>query len=128
MNERIYKQNFYRAESAANEALQILDDADGENLMIGSPTQFAWLNDDSVWPEVSGEPTIEDPSNWTGGNSQTATVDANARYAVYSAGIAGGGSIDITAPSQLFEFEVHGQYFQAQGGWSQVVIGYRKRF
>ncbi len=126
-NERQYKQNFYRAEAAANEAVQLLDDADADNLMLDDPAKFTWLNDDAIWPVVSGVETIEDPTQWTGTKFATAT-DNIGRYAVLSKGIAGGGSIDITAPSQLFEFEVHGQYYRAQGGWSQVVIGYRKRF
>ncbi len=123
-NEREYKQNFFRAEGAMNEAIQRIDNADADDLLPESTT-LDWLNDDSVWPGTA----IRNPTNWNAGNSEPAVVDLNnARYAVRTAGLAGGASLDITAPSQLYEFEIHGQYFLANAGWSQIVVGYRKRF
>lgn len=128
-NEREYKQNFFRAEAAMNEGIQRIDNADADDLLPESTT-LDWLNNDSVWPGTA----IRNPSNWISDptnpsvNSAEARVNTNARYAVRTAGLAGGASLDITAPSQLYEFEIHGQYFLANAGWSQIVVGYRKRF
>jgi type IV pilus assembly protein PilX len=128
-NERQYKQNFFRSEAAANEAIQRIDNADANDLLPES-TSLDWLNNDGTWPGTA----IEDPTNWISDptdanvNSMEALVDSNARFAVRTAGLAGGASIDITSPSQLYEFEIHGQYFRSEGGWSQIAVGYRKRF
>jgi hypothetical protein len=137
-NERQYKQNFFRAEAAANEGIQRVDNADGNDLLPENEV-YSWLRDDDDWPLVSGQPSIEDPSQWdptdapddaynAAFNSVKSVVDPDTRFAVIMAGVAGGGSIDITAPSQLFEVEIHGQYSRNQTGWSQVAIGYRRRF
>ena len=122
-NERQYKQNFFRAEGAANEAVQRVDNAAGDDLMPENDA-FNWLQDENDWPTGS----IENPVNWNDANSTVSLMDPNTRFAVVMTGVAGGASLDITAPSQLFEFEIHGRYLRNNVGWSQVALGYRKRF
>ena len=118
-NERHYKQNFYRAEGAMIEAQRIIDEADSDDLKPGTGSFTAWLKDGTV--DMTNVTTME-------ANSIVATVDANARYSAVYKGIAGGGSLDITQPTQLYEYEVFGLYSQDNFGISQIAGGFRKRF
>ena len=124
-NDRSYKQNFYRSEAAAYEAAQRVEDADDADLMPAT-TAFTWLQG------IGTDMTI--PSNWdptdTTGNSHVSDIDADANtsYAVIMTGIAGGGSLDMTLPSQLFEYAIYGLYLKPNAGRSLIGIGYRKRF
>ena len=124
-NDRSYKQNFYRSEAAAYEAAQIVEDADDADLMPATTTFTNWLKG------IGTDMTI--PGNWTTGttgNSQVSGIDAdeNTRYAAIMIGVAGGGSLDITMPSQLFEYAIYGLYLKPNAGRSLIAIGYRKRF
>lgn len=120
-NDRSYKQNFYRSEAAAYEAAQIVEDADDANLMPATTT-FIWLQGTGT--------DMETPGRWTAGNSQLSNIDTtnNTRYAVNMLGVAGGGSLDITMPSQLFEYAIYGLYLNPNTGRCLIAIGYRKRF
>ena len=121
-NDRSYKQNFYRSEAAAYEAAQIVEDAVDADLMPATTQYTNWLRG------IGTDMTI--PSNWNTGNSQVSGIDADANtsYAVIMTGIAGGGSLDMTLPSQLFEYAIYGLYLNPNTGRSLIGIGYRKRF
>lgn len=121
-NDRSYKQNFYRSEAAAYEAAQIVEDAVDADLMPATTQYTNWLRG------IGTDMTI--PGNWNTGNSQVSGIDADANtsYAVIMTGIAGGGSEEMTAPSQLFEYAIYGLYLKSNAGRSLIGIGYRKRF
>lgn len=119
-NDRSYKQNFYRSEAAAYEAAQIVEDADDADLMPATTTYTNWLKG------IGTDMAI--PSNWNTGNSEVSDIDANTSYSVIMTGVAGGGSLDMTAPSQLFEYAIYGLYLNPNTGRSLIAIGYRKRF
>jgi hypothetical protein len=123
-NDRICKQNFYLAEGAAMVALQTLEDAAVGDLRPATTT-FSWLATSAV--NMSDPATMLAYDNLGPDNLGTLPgIDPNARYGVVSQGIAPGSSLDMTAPSQLYEFAVYGLY--SGNGQSHIVVGYRRRF
>jgi Tfp pilus assembly protein PilX len=120
--ERDAKINFYRAEGAAMEAAQRVQNAIADDLRSRAAV---WLNGDAV--------DLEDTAQWNYDNSGTddtaeqSTIDANAFYGVIDAGITARTSLDMTQLSQLHTFRVFGRYVATNQG-SFVEMGYRKRF
>jgi Tfp pilus assembly protein PilX len=115
-NDRLYKRNFYRAEAASMEGIQIIEDSDAVDLCPGLMCGLV----------TDGTTDMEVASNWDTGNS-LASAATNARSAVVLTGVAGGASLDMAAPSQLFEYHVYGTHNDPDGSVLQIVVGYRKR-
>lgn len=126
-NDAIYKQNFYRAESAVVELGQIMEDND-----ISTPASYDWLTNSAAALDM------EVVANWdwnAGGNSQlslnmdnAADVNNNTAQAAISNGIASGGSLDMTG-TNLYDYSVYGLFDSTAGrGRSMIMMGYRKRF
>ena len=126
-NEAIYRQNFYKAEAAIVELGQIMEDND-----ISTPASYDWLTDIGTASDME----VIGNWNWTpGGNSQLSNnmndgpdLNNNTAQAAIRNGIAGGGSMDMTA-TNLFDFSVYGLFKSTTGqGRSLIMMGYRKRF
>jgi len=123
-NEAIYKQNFYRAESAVVELGQIMEDND----LLAT---YDWLTGSATALDME----VVGNWNWAvGGNSQLSNnMDAGdgnniTAQAAISHGVAGGGSLDITS-TNLYDYSVYGLFDSTVGqGRSLIMMGYRKRF
>ena len=63
----------------------------------------------------------------TAGELGGSSVHPDASYGVVAVGIGYGDSLDITAPSQMNEYEIYG-FYSGNDGQSHVVVGYKKRF
>ena len=115
-NDRIYKQNFYRAEAATMEAAQVIENA--TNTQLTDRTITALIID----------VVMTDLTNWTSGNFAVASIDPNitTNYSMVDRGIAPGSSLDSSG-AQLHEYSIYG-LCNANNGQSFIVIGYRKRF
>ncbi len=124
-NEAIYKQNFYRAESAVVELGQIMEDNNllaSYDWLTGSATA---LNMEVVanWDWTPGTPNSQLSNNMDAGDANNNTAQA-----AISNGIASGGSLDMTGTS-LYDYSVYGLFNSTVGqGRSMIMMGYRKRF
>ncbi|RJQ64144.1 MAG: hypothetical protein C4530_02570 [Desulfobacteraceae bacterium] len=129
-NDRIYKQNVYKAEAAAMEGAQRIENETSKQvLMRATPT--AWLSDsDSMTTPTTADSWDHDGE---GGNDNSQAADAsidsegNTYFSVVDRGIAPGGSLSMGGGTQLHEYAVYGFYNGTQGQ-VLVEIGYRKRF
>jgi Tfp pilus assembly protein PilX len=122
-NDGIYKQNLYLAEAAAQEGIQRI-----WNVSRTDPFQLerkapVWLNDIDMsninnWDNdgADGDDTAE-----------VSSTDPDAILAVTDAGIAEGGSLDISAETNAHEFAVFG-IGNRNNGRVFIQIGYRERF
>jgi hypothetical protein len=120
-NEMLYKQNLYKAEAAAMEGAQTLENEPTANLLAFTPL---WLNQNGV--------NMTDLSLWDydgqGGNDNANMgILANTVFAVVFNKIALGSSLDLTASTLLREFSVYG--FSRPGTNSNFIeIGYKRRY
>lgn len=120
--ERDAKINFYRAEGAAMEAAQRVENAIAEALRSRNDV---WLNGDTI--------DLEDTTQWNYDNTGTddtaeqSTININAYYGVIDNGISGRSSLDMSQFSQLHTFRVFGRYVANQQA-AFIEMGYRKRF
>ncbi len=118
-NDVRYKKNLYRAEGAAMECAQMIENSTDPQFLHPDGTNCpAWLYPDGV--DLSN-PTV------MSGNSQQSSIHANASYGSVARGIGFGDSLDITAPSSLNEYAVYG-FYSGNDGQSHVVVGYKKRY
>ena len=123
-HELIYQQNFYRAEGATLEALDVM-----ENLSDPKTAHPDWL-----WDTLGTfvEDTPYDSTFWDG-----TLVDADAtpepstlpdtRYAVVSGGIAEGETLDIGS-TKIHHYAIYGRCAPPNRGSVTVEIGYLKAF
>ena len=111
-NERVYKQNFYRAEASAMDSVQVLDNEDLEN------PSLSWL----FTSYSSYNENIWDTEQANLGNS----LDSNTEFFSLSLGVVEGGSLDMSK-SKVYEYEVYGRSTQNRGQ-AIVSIGYRKAY
>ncbi len=117
-NERIYMDNFYKAESAVRESVQDIDTTSWDNL--GDRTfPMDWLK------QYDEDVDMSDTDIWDSTNSEASSV-ADADYAVVETGIAIGGSLDMTATSSLYDYEARG-WGHADDGSVIIEVGYKKR-
>ncbi len=116
-NDKIFKQGFYLAESAAMEALQRIEDASADTLRSGSISWFASQPEDIS--EISG-------SGWSGSVSSVSSMDGDTRYSAVNQGVSSGSSLGMGG-SNLHSFAVFGR-FGGPRGRCLVEAGYRKRF
>jgi len=128
-NERVYKDNFYKAEAAVIAAAQIL-----ENMPPGElhPSAQNWINLEA------DAPTLDDlqltSSAWSTGNLDSSTTDdidlAGAQFTVVEETV----PIDLLAPSNLHEYKIYGVYDSSltpegkDRGRVIIEIGYKRRF
>jgi hypothetical protein len=122
-NEKIYKQNFYMAEGAMQEAIQRIENETIADQLRGTTSSYIWLNTCSELKDT----------NWDNdGQSGTVSSGASAlgsRFEVFDGGIVRGSkasSIKITS-SSVHEYAVYGRSTSNNG---QVVVeaGFKKRF
>lgn len=115
-NDRDYKQRFYMAEATSMEALQIISDiTDTSQLQPAGGTAPSYIVESSL-----------DSYSALSAVGQTSAIDADTLYAVRAKGIAPGSSLDMSNPTQLYEYEVHGM--SEDRGYAHVEIGFRRRF
>jgi Tfp pilus assembly protein PilX len=122
-NEGIYKQNLYLAEAAAHEAIQRI-----WNLSRSNPSDLE--NRTPLWLDTLPIQNPQDlDSDGADGddNSLVASVDPEASFSVVDVGIASGGSLDVSAESNVHDFAVFGLSAD-NGGRVFIEIGYRERY
>ena len=127
-NDRCFKQNLYRAESAIVEAAQRLsnDTAPHTNLLPGSGSSLSWVhaNTGTFIP-------LNDAWEYSGG-SQNATrsslfTDNESGYTVVYNGITAGSSLDISDASIMRLYDIFSRSERC-GGNVEIIAGYRIRF
>lgn len=118
-NEKIYQDNFYRAESSAMQGLQMLNTAEPDELKNRDFDTFAWLK------QHDQELDMGDASKWTEDNSAEG-VFPDSKFAVAEEGIASGASIDMTATTNVYDYVARG-YSESNTGRAMIEIGYKKR-
>ncbi|HDR15352.1 MAG TPA: hypothetical protein ENN79_07730, partial [Desulfobacteraceae bacterium] len=97
-NDKIFKEGFYLAESAAMEAVQRIENTSGEVLSSGS----------IPWISTRSGTTIDVASSiWNGSNSSCSSMEGNTRYAAVDQGIAAGSSLGMDE-SRLHSYTVFG--------------------
>ena len=124
-NERFHKQNFYRAEAAAMEAAQRLQNESDKQTLINRTA--TWLHDSN---------TMTDLSNWdhddAGLNDNAETADASidpdntTYFSVVDLGIITGASLAMGG-TNVHDYAILGLCDRTDGQ-AMVEIGYRKRF
>ena len=133
-NETIYRQNFYRAESAVIEGAQVMEDS---NLTVPIP----WIQNLSTAPDmedISNWKDNADPPTWLPAGTPISTPSSNmddpripkrnnTRYAaVFIKKI---GSKKMTNPTSLYLYHIYGLSDSTSGqGRSMIRMGYNKRF
>lgn len=132
-NDRCYKQNLTRAESAVMEAAQIMAyyESTASKLKPTETGVLEWIEDDSFAPfdPISPDQWVSDPSNplvQTAQLSQHYTDSLSAYAAIYE-GIAPGASLDMASSTTMRQYEVIGRAEQCNG-LLDVIAGYRIRF
>ena len=122
-NDRIYKDNFYKAEAASVAAAQTLENMSAGQL--GDISDETWIN----LPAINIDPdNLQIASTaWNTGNMDTVDVDlAGAQFTV----IETTGFIDLSAPSNLHDYKIYGLYNSTGRDRGRVLIeiGYKRRF
>jgi Tfp pilus assembly protein PilX len=129
-NERVYKDNFYKAEAAVIAAGQTLENMTPGQL--GDISIHDWIN------LPAGAPTLDNlqltANAWNTGNLDSSTTDdidlAGAQFTV----VEETGFIDLSAPSNLHEYKIYGVYDSSltpdgkDRGRVIIEIGYKRRF
>ncbi|GAB6096500.1 hypothetical protein JCM14469_27530 [Desulfatiferula olefinivorans] len=125
-NNRVYKQNLYRAEAAIMEVGRLLQlEAAPETNLKPVNSSLTWLTDGTA-----ASPTFDpETGTWVfGTNAQLSALYADnaSGYAVVFEGVAAGGSLNMTGP-RMWQYGVYG-LSQLNGGRVGVVSGYRRMF
>jgi len=111
-NERSYKQNFYKAEAAAIEAIQIIQNSNKSQLEAG------------LIKGIIKDVKMTKNSNWNDSNNYlTSKIDSNSYYSIVYEGFKPG-SPPLT--QALHYFLIYGCY-RGSGGVVLIETGYRKR-
>jgi hypothetical protein len=121
-NELISRMNFYRAEAAAMENIQVLDNAGDQ---ITDPGNRNWLNLEGDLPNPDD---ITDPANWTdvySGDSDPGDSANDQRYLTIFEGVIAADSLDMTR-SRIYTYRIVGS--NRNNGLSVVEMGFRKPF
>lgn len=118
-NERHYKQNFYKAEAAALQASQFINNSDTHT--------ETWMLDETFAHTYSPRTNFDDLLNWTDLGSLGTEYNNTGALVIYT-GIAPWSSLDMTSPTQVRAFSVYGQ-LQNLARNDQLIIetGYAKR-
>ena len=121
--ERVYQQNFYKAEGASIEAVELMESLSNPNL--GSNQ---WL---MPVPEIVTDVNIYDHGFWNSGglisplDSTLADSSGETQFMVVAEKTVG--SLDTTT-SKMHEYSVYGRSISPGGGSTIVHIGYLKAF
>ena len=128
-NDRCFKQNIYRAESAVIEAAQVManDTTPLANLNPETGSSLDWIhrNDPSLFRPLSDSWTYTGAS--PNAKRSTHFTDQESGYTVVYRGIAPGASLDLNASGIMRQYDVYGRAEQCQGH-VDVIAGYRLRF
>jgi Tfp pilus assembly protein PilX len=129
-NDRCFKQNLTRAESAVMEAAQIMAyyEATTSKLMPTEAGVLAWIEASGFDP-FGADQWVSDstsPALQTAQLSKHFTDSLSAYSAIYE-GIAPGSSLDLSSPTTMRQYEVTGRSEQCNG-LLNVIAGYRIRF
>lgn len=116
------KDNFYRGEGAAKEALQLMDNSNSPatDLFPGSGAAFAWVQPFGFNVTTAGPGTVVD-----------STLVDNAEYLVIYDGVAAGSNLNMADPTRLHQYVVYGRGFTGLANDpsdTTIEIGYRRRF
>jgi len=127
-NDRCFKQNLTRAESAVMEAAQTMayfESKDEEIQLKPDTSTLAWINADPVNPDDFHPFT----DNWTSGNSIESPffADSLSGYTTLYEGIAPGASLDLSSTTTMRQYEIIGRAGQCDGQLD-IIAGYRIRF
>jgi len=121
-NETVYRQNFYRAESAGIEGVQVMEDS---NLTVPQ----SWIQTLAALPDPD---YMENVINWNAGNSnlsQNMNNNPNNNTSYAAVFIKKVGSKKLTSPTSLYLYHVYGLSDSTSGqGRSMIRMGYNKRF
>ncbi|OQY26013.1 MAG: hypothetical protein B6244_14415 [Candidatus Cloacimonetes bacterium 4572_55] len=145
-NERDYKVNFYKAESAAIQAAVVMEnESDPENKMKGTGEWAAggenWLRydkDASTPPDMTKLNTWDDLTTAGGSLEEWATdatnvtqLDDNGNiivaYAAQFVGIKQGESLKLTGTERKYSFVIWG-HSKTDGGRALIEVGYKREF
>ena len=127
-NETIYRQNFYRAESAVIDGAQVMEDS-----ILTVPPSRSWIQTLAALPDPD---YMEDVSNWDStagtGNAQLSNnmnkplTNETSYAAIFIKKI---GSKKMTNPDSLHLYHVYGLFNSTSGqGRSMIRMGYNRRF
>jgi hypothetical protein len=121
-NERVYKQNFYRAEATAMEAVQLMENDPGD------PKDLGWVLDEADLPDTMSNfvTNLESTLTFSGVTAHSSPALSNAEFLSLSYGVVAGGSLDMSK-SKVYEYSVYGRSDQNRG-LGMVKLGYRKAF
>jgi len=125
-NEMVSRANFYNAEAAAMENIQLLANT-GDAITDPTDPTMPWLNLDTELPVPND---ITDQANWTNANSQVAVnaINGDQRFLTVFEGIIAGDSLDMTR-SRIYTYRVVGKGEKNPGqGMSLVEMGFRAPF
>jgi Tfp pilus assembly protein PilX len=123
-HELIYQQNFYRAEGATLEAVDVMED-----LANPKTTDPDWLWDtlDTFTAETAADSTLWD-GTMTGADATPEPSNlSDTRFVVVSTGIMEGESLDIGS-SKIHRYAIYGRCAPPKRGSTTVEIGYLKAF
>jgi Tfp pilus assembly protein PilX len=121
-NELIARANFYRAEAAAMENIQVLDNEGEQIIEVG---EYDWLHLEGDLPNTDD---ITDAANWTNVYSEiSATADSknDQRYLTVFEGVIAGDSLDMTR-SRIYTYRIVGS--NRNNGLSIIEMGFKKPF
>jgi len=120
-NSTIRSISFYRAEAAAREAIQLLENSDTPltDLIPGSGSAFAWIQD--VGFDVQAD---------AGASAINSGLVPNAQYLVVYDGFAEEGELGMEEDTHLYEYIIYGRGFYDVRDQSDCMlqVAYRRRF
>jgi len=121
-NYALAKDNFYRAEAAAKESLQRMDNSTTPltDLVPSSGGAFGWIH-----------PFGFDLTTAVPTDSNASTLVANAEYLVVYDGVSQGANLDMGEPTRLHSYIVYGRGrtgMATDTSNTVIEIGYRRRF
>ncbi|BCS97155.1 hypothetical protein DSLASN_27870 [Desulfoluna limicola] len=132
-NDRCFKQNLTRAESAVMEAAQIMAyyESTASRLKPTETNVLTWIEDSDFDPfnPTAPDQWVTDPSDPTVQTAQLSQhyTDSLSAYAAVYEGIAPGASLDMASTTTMRQYEVIGRAEQCNG-LLDVIAGYRIRF
>lgn len=125
-NDKVAKEVFYRAESAAYEGAQRLENEGDPDNLKASRTQLLWLFGSSTKDKF-----LEDTSNWNDDELESGITDGEvvASIAAIDKGVVKGekaSTLKMTTPS-VYEYQLLG-HSKKSTGEKIIEVGYKKRY